>query len=123
MMNRRITGEQLESCLSDAARRLGISDLLSLDGNFHIWPQTWPDSACGFRGVAMRAFTTASTLAVIGPKGDVCVYHDARFVRHIREPDEAFWVAFGNRKLPGAWPPDGWDEIDTSSRSEATDGD
>lgn len=68
------------------------------------WPQTWPDSTCGFGGVAMRAFWEAQT--VIATKYDddpVLVFHAGKYAYTVRKPTNAFWVVCGRYELPGQY--------------------
>jgi hypothetical protein len=66
------------------------------------WPQTWGSTACGFGGMGGCMMTTAQTTVIVGPLGDVAVYHAGRLARHIVAPTDAFWDAMMKQQLPGA---------------------
>lgn len=61
--------------------------------------QTWPNTACGFAGVAGQAFTNALTVVVEGPLGYVCVYFGGRLAYHIGKPNSRFFEDLAKRQL------------------------
>lgn len=73
--------------------------------NFQVlsWPQTWGNTGCGFGGIVCHAFTTAQTVIVSGESDVVLVYHRGRFAYEVVAPTDEFWVACGQRTLPGAF--------------------
>jgi hypothetical protein len=102
-------GAYFDLCLSDAAKRLKRWEssnyhLLPSELELHSWPQTWPDTTCGFGGEGHPALTTTQTVVIIGPCGDACVYHN-RFAYYLPHPNAAFWEALILRELPGAVDP------------------
>jgi len=44
------------------------------DIEVHLFRQSWPDTACGWPGIAGQAFTSAYTVVVLGPCSDAVVY-------------------------------------------------
>lgn len=44
------------------------------DCSVHLFKQSWPNTACGWPGLAGQAFTSAYTVVVVGPTGDAVVY-------------------------------------------------
>lgn len=50
------------------------SDLAECDCEVHLFKQSWGNTACGWPGIAGRAFTDAYTVVVVGPQGDAAVY-------------------------------------------------
>lgn len=100
---------QLTAALTDARSRLGVETKIC---HVYSWPQTWPDSACGFPGgLACRAFWEAQTAVLVleaEPIGEksvdaerqtVLVYHQGRFAYLVEGPSDTFWESFG--QLPG----------------------
>lgn len=71
-------GEYLDRCISHALATLAPyvpgQDLRLEDVEVLLWPQSWPNTACGWPGVAGQAFTTAYTVVVLGPSHDAVVY-------------------------------------------------
>jgi len=66
-----------------------------------VWPQTWSDASCGFGGLCIQMITTRSTVVVIGPTGDACVYHGGKLAYKVDSIDEKFREAIDNKNLPG----------------------
>lgn len=60
--------------------------------------QTWGSTALGFGGIGGSAMTSAYTVAVFGPNGDVVVYFGGRKAYHIKRPNDNFMsdCAVGN---------------------------
>lgn len=55
-----------------------------------MFPQTWESTALGFGGIGGAAMTTAYTIALRGPQGDVLVYFVGRFAYRVSKPNETF---------------------------------
>jgi hypothetical protein len=95
-----LNGEMVDICMQYASTRLG-----GHPGARHMavysWPQQWPNSCCGFRGVGMQAHWVAPTIVIAGPEEDVCVFHNGRFVAHLIDQPIAFREAVAAMKLPG----------------------
>lgn len=93
--------KQTELAVADAKERFAHARFQVLS-----WPQTWPNTSCGFGGISGQAFTDAQTVIVSGDDDAVLVYHRGRFAYEVKAPTEKFWIACGQRALPGAkdWP-------------------
>ena len=98
-------GEWLDWCLAHAC-----SVLLPLDAHTPLtpaqlrcacWPQTWPNTTCGFGGIGGQAMTTRMTCVVIGPLLDAAVYH-GQYAYRVALPSEQFWTLVHEQRLPGA---------------------
>ena len=90
--------------IQDALKKLTtIQDakVLVQECELYMWPQTWSDASCGSGGLSCQAITSAPTLAVVGPIGDVCIYHGPEFAYYLEHPSELFWKDLDNRNLPG----------------------
>lgn len=88
---------QISLAVASARERFGHSRFQVLS-----WPQTWANTSCGFGGISGQAFTEAQTVIVSGEDDAVLVYHCGRFAYEVKEPTEEFWIACGQRNLPGA---------------------
>lgn len=66
-----------------------------------VWPQTWSDASCGSGGPCAQMITTKSTIVVIGPTGDACVYHGGNLAYKVESVDEKFRKGIDNKDLPG----------------------
>jgi hypothetical protein len=65
--------------------------------------QTWPDSGCGFGGIALQVLTDAQTVVVSWAERAVAaVYIRGEFAYLIDAPTSAFWEAVHAAHLPGA---------------------
>ena len=71
--------------------------------SIYSWPQSWPNTTCGFGGIGGQMITTAQCVVVIGPERDACIYHSGRLAHYIECPSELFWdeIRYASRKLPG----------------------
>lgn len=68
---------------------------------WYAWPQTWPDTSCGFGGMAGQMFCTAQTVVVeFQDEKEVYVYHGGRYAYHVPVSDR-FWVLAHSCRLPG----------------------
>jgi|AntRauTorckE6833_2_1112554.scaffolds.fasta_scaffold01228_13 hypothetical protein len=67
------------------------------------WPQTWPNSTCGFPGgLAMQAFFRAQTVMVQCGYGNACVvFIRGKFAYMVEDPTEAFETMLADLKVPG----------------------
>lgn len=104
----------LDKCVEESLAKLSPMSFKNQDGDiFHVnltvdeneceiyvWPQIWSDTSCGFGGLAGQMITNASTVVVVGPQLDACVYHGGRFAYKIEQVGENFWKAIDNRELP-----------------------
>jgi len=95
----------IDKCIEDAFKRLTPmyynSEVLDVECEIYVWPQTWSDASCGDGGFAGQMMTSASTVAVIGPNRDACVYHGGNLAYLIDNVNENFWKAIDDRHLPG----------------------
>lgn len=97
-----------DKCIKDALRKLDPqsfgrqknSELHISECEIYAWPQMWTDTGCGFGKVAGQAITTATTLVVVGPMRDACVYHNGKFAYKVVQTNEAFWAGVDKRNLP-----------------------
>ena len=65
--------------------------------------QTWPDASCGFGGIAAQVLTDAQTVVAHWEGGSVAaVYIRGEPAYLIDHPNQAFWDAVGEHRLPGA---------------------
>lgn len=91
--------EQHQSLLEDALERLSAHPE---DVEVRKWEQTWPDTSCGFGGLAGQAFTTAPTVVVQHRETDeAVVYHANNFAYRVHTPSAKFQEAMMARQLPG----------------------
>ncbi len=68
--------------------------------------QTWPDASCGFGGIAAQVLTDAQTVVAHWEDGSVAaVYIRGELAYLIDHPNQAFWDAVGEHRLPGAAEP------------------
>ena len=86
----------LEKCESDLKTRLGVDSY-----DIYVWPQTWPNTSCGFGGISGQALTRAYTTVFICLNLAI-VYHDNRFAYMVEDPTDLFWAAMKNFNLVGA---------------------
>lgn len=69
------------------------------------WPQLWPNTACGFSGIAGQAFTTAQTTVfefICGNTTSAIIFHGDRHAYSILNTNEMFRKAFIAQQLMGA---------------------
>lgn len=52
----------------------------------HMFPQTWGDTSLGFGGIGGQSITSAYTVCIEGPYGDVAVFFSGRFAYHVKAP-------------------------------------
>lgn len=64
-----------------------------------MFEQSWPDTSCGFGGLAGQAFTNAYTIVVQGAAGEVCVYFAGRLAYRLARPNEQFFQDLARRSL------------------------
>lgn len=64
-----------------------------------MFPQTWGSTALGFGGIGGSAMTTAYTIVLRGPQGDVLVYFGGRFAYRISAPNERFYSDISSSAL------------------------
>lgn len=70
---------------------------------FLAWPQTWPDSTCGFGGVGRAVITVAPTFVWSFPGDPIHeVYHQFRWAYTVVQPHWRFYEAMAAQHLPGA---------------------
>ncbi len=68
--------------------------------------QTWPDASCGFGGIAAQVLTDAQTVVAHWETESVAaVYIRGELAYLIDHPNQAFWDAVGEHRLPGAAEP------------------
>jgi hypothetical protein len=71
-------GAYVDHCIEHALALLAPpypgQDLRVEDCEVFLFRQTWPNTACGWPGIAGQAFTSAYTVVVLGPHGDAVVY-------------------------------------------------
>ena len=68
--------------------------------------QTWPDASCGFGGIAVQVLTDAQTVVAHWEGGSVAaVYIRGEHAYLVDRPNQAFWDAVGEHRLPGAEDP------------------
>ncbi len=68
--------------------------------------QTWPDASCGFGGIAAQVLTDAQTVVAHWEGGSVAaVYIRGELAYLIDRPNQAFWDAVGEHRLPGVADP------------------
>ncbi len=95
--------QQTRLALEHADKRYNSSNF-----EWHAWPQQWSNSGCGRSGggLVMHAFWMAQTVITSGDSDEVLVYHNGHFAYEVKKPLPAFWIACGERKLPGErdWP-------------------
>jgi hypothetical protein len=76
------------------------------DCDVALWKQSWPNTACGWPGIAGQAFTSAYTVVVVGPHGDAVVYLGRPAYRLPSPADvsdekrAAFYEAVSQRRMP-----------------------
>lgn len=84
------------------------------------WPQTWPDARCGFEKPLRNVYSSEQTDVVTDNRiGTAYVYHAGQFARRVANPNDAFWSAVRDRKLPGAVEEAAWQALDNSSSPPA----
>ena len=100
----------IDTCVKDALNKLlpqtfgngqSNSGLDERECEIYVWPQTWSDTNCGFGGMAGQMITSASTVVVVGPMQDACVFHGNRLAYKIEHVSEYFWICVKNQKMPG----------------------
>jgi hypothetical protein len=90
---------QQEELLQDAMERLSAQ---RNDVQVEQWEQTWPDTSCGFGGLAGQAFTSAPTVVVQHrDTEETVVYHANNFAYHVHSPSDKFNEAMMAKQLPG----------------------
>ncbi len=94
----------IQEIVSDAIKRYNeTSDINAFadDICWYSWPQSWPDTSCGFGGPAGQSFVSAQTLVVefLFDK-EMYVYHDGRYAYHVPVSDR-FWRLANSHRLPG----------------------
>jgi hypothetical protein len=109
---------QAEQVIEDAITRIkqahpnpaGVVNIRPQDDVFiSSWPQTWPNTSCGFGGVAGQALTHAQTYVIESQTaGALYVYHSGRFAYAVPYMNEQFRQDSQNRQLCGAG--DNWAE-------------
>ena len=100
----------IDQCIQDAVRRLACQQFHDGQNNtilnekeceIYVWPQSWPDASCGDNsGFSAQAITSAPTVVILGPMGDVCVYHGGKFAYKIDQTNESFWACLDDRHMP-----------------------
>ena len=104
-------GKKVAECLKDSmvrmkeigGGRVGVTaDMNPLD--VEIWRQSWPNTNCGFGGIAGQAISSAPTIVVssLSATLSVVVYHAGRFAYSIKQPNDLFYEARNKRQLMGA---------------------
>lgn len=99
----------IDHCVDDALLQLKPNSfgsqsntvLSEKECEIFVWPQTWDDASCGSGRFSAQVITTASTVVVIGPMEDACVYHGGKMAYKIENVDEKFREAIDNRNIPG----------------------
>jgi hypothetical protein len=89
--------EATKKALADAQGRIGNDRF-----QWIAWPQKWPSTSCGFGGIGGQSFMDAQTVIASCDDDRILVYHNGRFAYEVCQPNEAFYVACGQRNLPGA---------------------
>jgi len=74
------------------------------------WPQTWPNTACGFGGMAGQAITIAYTV-VLRRGNKVYVYHNGRLAGEGDMRRNRTKECFANKNFPGARETGAWGEM------------
>lgn len=87
---------QVSESIKDATKRIGSTQF-----DVVCFPQTWPNSACGFSGIAMQAFWRAQAVLCSGEGSEVHVYHRGAFAYSVKKPTDKFWEKAGRMSLPG----------------------
>lgn len=88
---------QATAAIADAVALLGTTDFA-----WECWQQTWPDTSCGFGGIAGQAFTNACTVVVHDPESEAkLVYHRGAFAYRVERPSDKFADLYARRALPG----------------------
>ena len=88
-----------EQLLEDALQRLSAN---REEVVMQAWEQTWPNTSCGFGGIAGQAFTTAPTVVVQHKDTEATVvYHANRFAYRVLSPSASFQTALQQKRLPG----------------------
>lgn len=94
----------LNRCIDHSKENLGKPipeyELFEDDMEVFSWPQTWADTSIGQGGIAGQMITKAQTVVIIGPMGDVCVYHN-RFSYKVKNPSDKFYECMRSWRLPG----------------------
>ncbi len=91
----------LEAVIDDAIDRAIQNKLIYDDLRWYAWPQTWPDTSCGFGGPAGQAFCSTQTVAIEFPHERIFyIYHGYRFAYTVGESDD-LWESIMKHHLPG----------------------
>lgn len=93
--------EALTAVILDMTRRVGSKEF-----TYHSWPQTWPDTSCGFAEGGGAAMTTTQSHAALYRDGSgewgLLVYHNNRYAYTIHELNAELWLlSTGDHNLPG----------------------
>lgn len=99
----------IDECIDDAIMQLSPQSFGSQSNSIlcedeceiFVWPQTWDDASCGFGGMCAQMITTKSTVVIIGPEEDACVYHGGKLAYKLDNIDENFREAIDDKNLPG----------------------
>lgn len=86
--------------LNDAAARLNIADLTSINLSRH--EQLFPSTTCGFPGMGGAAMTTAEVVVADAKEAGVCVYVGSRLCYLIQKPTEEFYADLSDCRLSSA---------------------
>ena len=106
----------IDRCIDDAIKRLSSDNgsVNEQECEIFVWPQTWEDTSCGAGGLCGQAITTASTVVVVGPTEEACVYHGGRLAYQVSVDDD-FRRAIDNKQLPGKV--EGWKQQNIKANS------
>ncbi len=103
------THMSIDKCIEDAMLKLtpqkfgnqSNTEVLQENCEIYAWPQHWPSADCGTGECSNLAITTSTTVVIIGPEQDACIYHNSQFAYKIEDTDGIFWACLDQREMPG----------------------
>jgi len=89
----------IQKCYEDVFARTTSDDWTRFE--MYSWPQTWPNTSCGFGGISGQAFVTRQTVIIKDlDTYDVFVYHGGRFAYRVINSQKLYEYMCG-RNMPG----------------------
>lgn len=88
------TLNKLDKYIEENYKNLIIEDII-------VFPQTWPDTSCGFGGMTGQSFTSAFTTVIVSSEGYI-VFISGRYAYTVKNPSDKFLNDLQGRYLKGA---------------------